>query len=292
VTWVRLWSENRRGEPKPGLAPAPAGTDPFKDMGLQFAVESLLWMFRTREPRRPQQLALAPQLRNWFEASSLLVCRPGPATARRLSASLLGGNNGTNHNHNDLGTFTVVLDGRTLVVDPGAEIYSFRTFSTHRYDSPLLNSFGHPVPRVAGKLQEAGPEWRTRVLAKEFTDDFDRVVFDLRMAYDVPALRRLEREFLFDRRGAGSVTITDRVEFLSPAAFESALITLGQPTIDGSRVRLTDGTSVLNVEVSVEGATLEFVTDKIDQPPYPTRIALRCQGEVKQAVLRTVIRPG
>ncbi len=291
VTWTRLWPDNRRGTPVHTVEPVAAGTDPFAGMMLQITVEPLLWMFRTNDPRRPQRRTLAPGLRTWFEASMLLVCRPGPATKRKLSASLLGGNNGTNHSHNDLGTFTVVLDGRTLVIDPGAEIYSFRTFSTSRYDSMLLNSYGHPVPRVAGRLQEAGSEWRTKVLAKEFTDDVDRVVFDLKPAYDVPALRRLEREFIFDRRGDGSVTITDRVEFSTPSAFESALITLGQVAIEGSKVRLSDGAAVLVAEVSIDGAPLEISTETIDQPPNPKRVALRCGGEVLKAVVKAVLRP-
>src|SRR6185312_2322167 len=196
-----------------------------------------------------------------------------------------------NHNHNDLGTFTVVLDGRTLVLDPGAEVYSFRTFSEQRYESQLLNSYGHPVPRVAGRLQEAGAEWRARVIIREFSPDTDRMVLDLRTAYDVPTLKKLEREFVFDRRGAGSVTIVDRVEFTAPAAFESALVTLGEVTMNGAKIRLTDGAATLEAEVSVDGAKLEIVQDKINQPPHPTRIALRCRGEVSHATMKTVLRP-
>ncbi len=291
VLWARLWPENRRGTVTQPVAPLPAGLDPFADLGIGMIAEPLLWMFRARDPQRPQRAALTPGLRHWFGASSLLIARSGPSTRRRLAATLLGGNNGTNHNHNDLGTFTVVLDGRTLVVDPGAEVYSFRTFSTHRYDSKLLNSYGHPVPRVAGRLQEAGPEFQARVLTKEFTDDTDRVVLDLRFGYDVPILRRLEREFVFDRRGDGSVTVTDRVEFSEPAAFESALITFGEITIDGAHVRLVDGQATVVAEVTAEGAELEFSTDTIDQPPHPKRVALRCRGEVRTATIRTVIRP-
>ncbi len=291
LAWARLWLDNRQGTVDHATVPAPAGTDPFAGMALQSATEPLLWMFRTHDPRHPRQPALAPALRNWFENSALLVCRAGPATTRRFSATLLGGHNGVNHNHNDLGTFTVVLDGRTLVLDPGAEVYSFRTFSAQRYESQLLNSYGHPVPRVAGRLQEAGPEWRARVLVKEFSPDTDRMVLDLRTAYDVPSLRKLEREFLFDRRGAGSLTITDRVEFAEPAAFESALITPGKVAIDGARIRLTDGPAVLEAEVTVDGAALEISTDTINQPPHPTRLALRCRGDVRSATVRTVLRP-
>jgi len=289
LNWIRLWLDNRVGTVDQPTVPA--AVDPFAGMFLQFADEPLLWMFRTRAPRQPQVLALPPELRTWFENSALLICRPGPATTRRLSASLIGGHNGVNHNHNDLGTFTVVLDGRSVVLDPGAEVYSFRTFSEQRYESPLLNSYGHPVPRVAGHLQSAGAEWRARVVTKEFTPDTDRMVLDLHGAYDVPGLKKLEREFIFDRRGAGSVTVIDRVEFAAPAAFETALITLGQVAVEGTRVRLTDGPATLVAEVSCEGSTLEISTDKIDQTPHPTRVALRCVGEVKSATIRTVLKP-
>jgi len=289
LNWIRLWLDNRVGTVDQPTVPT--ALDPFAGMYLQFADEPLLWMFRTRAPRQPQTLAQPPELRTWFENAALLICRPGPATTRRLSASLIGGHNGVNHNHNDLGTFTVVLDGRSVVLDPGAEVYSFRTFSEQRYDSPLLNSYGHPVPRVAGRLQSAGAEWRARVVTKEFTPDTDRMVLDLRGAYDIAGLKKLEREFIFDRRGAGSVTVIDRVEFAAPAAFETALVTLGQAAIEGTRVRLTDGPATLVAEVSCEGAAFEISTDKIDQTPHPTRVALRCKGEVKSATIRTVLAP-
>jgi len=45
------------------------------------------------------------------------------------------------------------------------------------------------------------------------------------------------------------------------------------------------------VEMSCDGAPLEIVTDTIDQPPHPTRIALRCRGDVRQATVRVVLRP-
>lgn len=287
--WARLWLDNRLGTPPGPVKPVPADIDPLADIG--FGVDALVWLFRTRAPRQPVQLNAAPALRNWFEQSALLICRSAPATTRRFAATLLGGNNGVNHNHNDLGTFTVVLDGRTLILDPGLETYSYRTFSEKRYESQLLNSYGHPVPRVAGRLQEAGPEWRARVLAKEFTADTDRMVLDLRGAYDVAGLRRLEREFRFDRRGAGSLTITDRVEFVAPADFESALISLGQATIEGNRIRLDDGSAAVIAEVSVEGAELTVSTDTINQPPHPVRVALRCATPVREAVICTVITP-
>ena len=75
----------------------------------------------------------------------------------RLSAAVKGGSNDEFHNHNDVGGFVLAVDGTVpVIVDPGAEYYSGRSFSSRRYESNLNNSFGHSVPRINGELQIAG----------------------------------------------------------------------------------------------------------------------------------------
>ncbi|MCF3651040.1 heparinase II/III family protein [Synoicihabitans lomoniglobus] len=291
LLWARHWLDNRRGAALETSAELPGTPDAFATMRLGSFSEPTLWMFHTHNPNAPRGTRRPLGLRHWFEDSSLLIARPGATTGRRFSGTFLGGNNGVNHNHNDLGTFTVCLDGRALIVDPGMETYSMRTFSEHRYDSQLLNSYGHPVPRVAGRLQEAGAEWQTRVLETEFTDDVDRVVFDLKRAYDVPTLRRLEREFIYDRTGDGSISIVDTVEFSEPADFESVLITFGEVDIQGNRIVLRDSGSAITADVEITGANLAIDTDTINQPPHPQRLALRCDRPVTHAVVRTHLRP-
>ena len=64
-----------------------------------------------------------------------------------------GGHNAEMHNHNDVGSYTVVIGDQPVLADPGTEIYTKRTFTEHRYDSPVLNSYGHPVPVIGGQLQ-------------------------------------------------------------------------------------------------------------------------------------------
>ena len=132
-------------------------------------------------------------LREWWEDEQFLICRPRPGASLRLASTFKGGHNGVNHNHNDLGAFTVMIDDRELLVDPGAEIYTARTFSRHRYEGDLLNSFGHPVPVVAGQLQPPGADEytkgigtdiRARVVATCFSELEDRVTLDLRKAHD------------------------------------------------------------------------------------------------------------
>jgi len=290
--WIRSWLDNRRDSQPDSLAqPAPAHFDPLADIQSRSIDPILLWMFGTRDPRQPLARLAAVALRDFFAPSHFLISRSAPTTRRQFAATFLGGNNGVNHNHNDLGTFTVLLNGQALIYDPGPEVYSMRTFSTRRYESQLLNSYGHPVPRIGGRLQEPGFPHQAPTLLTEFTDDVDRMVLDLRGGYDCPSLRKLEREFIFDRRGDGKLTLTDTVEFSEPTAFESALITAAQITESIGTIRLGDAETAITVDYSAAGQGLTLSRDTLNQPPHPTRLAFALSSAVTSASVRFVIRP-
>ena len=145
--------------------------------------------------------------------------------AKRVSFGVKGGTNAELHNHNDLGSWTLYLDGEEVAGDPGGEIYTARTFSKDRYVSPVLNSYGHPVPRVGGELQLVGEESKAEIVRRDFTAGRDIFVLDISSAYPATRGKRgaLVREAVFDR-AAESVAITDRLRIDSPVAFESAVV--------------------------------------------------------------------
>ena len=136
----------------------------------------------------------------------------------------------------------IAVDGVPLVIDPGNEIYSARTFSPRRYESKLLNSYGHSVPKIAGQLQtnmhgkpmENPPENLTPVelikgvlLNHDFSANYCTAKFDISRVYNhISQLKKLERTFVFDRKNNGSFTVTDEAEFSTPTEFEDAVITL------------------------------------------------------------------
>ncbi len=302
MAWARMWLDNRVASQPDELTEAvPADFDPLADMKLQFTDGIFMWMFRTRAPRQPVRRRTSTDLRDFFAPSHFLICRPAPATKRAFSATFLGGNNGVNHNHNDLGTFTVLLDGKSLIYDPGLEVYGMRTFSKQRYESQLLNSYGHPVPRIGGQMQATGPTHQAPTLLTEFTRDTDRMVLDLRGGYDCPTLRKLEREFVYDRRGDGSLTITDKVEFSEPTEFESALITPAKITESTGRLHLADGDTAITVDYTSSSGPLSItqsginepvtLQDKSKTPPQPTRIALSPTAKVTTLTVSFVIKP-
>ncbi len=260
--------------------------------------EGLMYLFPVPAPQKSQQASKPVEVggpRSWFEQAGILICRP-LAGSSRFATAIIGNDNGVNHNHNDVGSYIVVLNGQVLIVDPGGETYTARTFGPHRYESNVLNSFGHAVPLVAGKMQEAGAKAKAVTLKTDFTDAQDTLMFDIRSAYAVEALQKLTRTYVFSRTSAGSLTVTDDVAFSQPQSFETALITLGQWKQTGPRtLRIEEGGTAINVQIDTGGAAFKIVPTEINEHVHtkklPVRLAIALELPVSQATLTVKITP-
>jgi hypothetical protein len=234
-------------------------------------------------------------LRDWFSDAGILICRPASGT-QGLGVALKGGHNAEHHNHNDVGSYVVASAGKTPLVDPGAEVYTARTFSADRYKSGVLNSFGHPVPRVAGKLQKAGREAAARVLKTEFADKTDTFVLDIRSAYDVKELQRLQRTFVFSRDGAGQLTVTDDVQFTKPQEFGTALVTFSKwRQVGEDQLVIGEGAEAVRVKITTDGAKFRLQPEEIHEDLHgkhiPIRIGIDLTEPVTQARVTVSVKP-
>jgi hypothetical protein len=235
-------------------------------------------------------------LHDWFADAGILVCRPSSPGRHALGAALKGGHNAEQHNHNDVGSFVAALGRVTPLVNPGSEVYTARTFSAHRYDSKVLNSFGHPVPRVAGQLQVEGRQAAAKILKTKFTDKADTLVMDISSAYKVKELKRLERTFVFSREAAGRLTVIDKVEFTSPQKFGTALITFSPwKQLAANRLLVGEAPDAVQVEIAVEGGTLkiepEQIQEKLPGGRTATRLGLDLAEPTANATITLTISP-
>ena len=186
-----------------------------------------------------------------------------------------------------------MMDGVEMCGDPGGEVYTRRTFSKDRYVSKMLNSYGHPVPVVGGKLQKGGRKAAAKVLKTEFTDAKDEIVLDYTAAYGVPALKSLVRTMSFDRKNC-SVAITDAVAFTEPTAFEVPVITYREWTANEDFTQFTfskSPTTHRKMKMSVKAsAPVAFTKELIDNPgkPSPQRLAFAFKEPVTEATFTTV----
>jgi len=235
-----------------------------------------------------------PALRDWFADAGILVGRPAAGSKCAMGVALKGGHNAEHHNHNDVGSYVVVVENTPVLLDPGAEVYTARTFGSHRYESNLLNSFGHAVPVVAGQLQRTGREARAKVLRTDFTDAADTLVLDIRAAYAVPDLKTLERTFVYSREGAGSLTVADRVEFAKPQAFATALVTKGSwKQFDAKSLQVTDKGRAVRVEIDAGENEFTVAAEEIREETSirPVRIGINLVKPVTAATITVKITP-
>ena len=222
---------------------------------------------------------------SFFDAAGILICRSKDEAGNTFGASIKGGNNAEAHNHNDVGSYVIVANKKPLICDPGSEVYTSRTFSSERYTSNIINSYGHDVPVVAGKLQRQG-EIATGVISETtFSNEKDSILIDMTSCYDVPELLSLTRRFTFDR-AAHKVIVTDNVIFNSPQTFEDTIITNSQYKIDSNAsILFHDEKSAIVASISVTGADWSLGTEVIKNPKRvsPTRIGIKLDKPVTKA---------
>lgn len=254
----------------------------------------LLRLSNSASQRPAVEKTSANALRDWFDDAGILISRP--TSAKGLGVALKGGHNAEHHNHNDVGSYVVALAGKTPLVDPGSEVYTARTFSAERYTSGVLNSFGHPVPRVAGQLQTTGRKAAARVLSTEFSDAADTLALDLRAAYDVKELQTLERTFIFSREGAGRLTVTDSVRFAKPKTFGTALVTFSKwRKVGADQLVIGEGVEAVRVKIATDGPAFRLQAEEIHEDlsgnRIPTRIGIDLAEPVTAARVTVTIEP-
>jgi len=278
------------------------GVDSARDPRMVHATSSLAQAMMYSFPNAATQAAASKPAadslatRTFFKHAGVLICRPGKHATCRMGVALKGGHNAEHHNHNDVGSYVVVVGGRAVLLDPGAEVYTARTFSSKRYESNMLNSFGHPVPKVAGRGQRTGRKAAGRVVETKFTDEADTFALDLAAAYGLADVKTLRRTFVYSRAEKGSLTVTDEVAFARPQTFETALITLGtwRKNADGS-LTVRDGDQAVRVEIDAGKNAFEIHAEQIKEDvrtkSLPTRIGIRLSGPVTTAAIRVRITP-
>ena len=71
-----------------------------------------------------------------------------------------GGHNNESHNHNDIGTFILYVDGVPMFVDAGVGTYTKDTFNSKRYKIWSMCSDWHNLPVINGVTQKNGGQFR------------------------------------------------------------------------------------------------------------------------------------
>ena len=205
----------------------------------------------------------APELpqRVWLPSAQVMVARQ-EASGHGLTVAAKAGSNGEPHNHLDVGSFIVALDGVPFIVDAGRPTYTAQTFGPQRYELWMMQSQWHNTPDIDGLGQSAGPGFRAADV--QFDEATTTLSFDLAGAYDLPAgLRGLtwRRRISLDRQ---TVVIDDSWNLPCPSAWHLLVAGTVTATADDVRVTTLDGKHIgLHPEPAVP---VRVETKALDDP--------------------------
>lgn len=178
-----------------------------------------------------------------------------------------GGNNGESHNHNDVGSCIIHLNGEPVFVDAGVGTYTAQTFSADRYKIWSMQSNYHNLPVINGQGQLPGAKYTAR--NAEFVSNANTTLFSVDIAEAYPAeaaVKEWKRTYRLDRKK--SLTITDQfvlqknngktqIRFLTPLQCD-----LSRP----GTVTLSNGEITLRMAYDARLLTPSIERQEIDDP--------------------------
>lgn len=143
-----------------------------------------------------------------------------------------GGHNGENHNHNDVGSWFLYVDGQPVVIDVGNMLYTAQTFRADtRYTLFNTRSRNHNLPLIGDTEQAAGALYA----AREMHMEADAVSVDIAGAYPPEAgVRTLRRCVCLPQQG---LLVHDVIDLTHEQPVTWVFMLRHKPEVSASQVR-------------------------------------------------------
>ena len=192
-----------------------------------FASESFLAPYLLMSPHRvdsKEKISPSFSSDNSLPYSQLAIFKDSVSP---LILTIKTGNNAEEHNHNDVGSYTLFYKDKSgvypLVGDLGVEEYLGVHFSKDsRYTFEGAGSHGHPLPIVDGSLQFTGREAFGTIIPDETDIGKGLLTIDLTRCYELPGLKSVKRRVVFKE---GTMVIRDSFNATYPVSFATVLPT-------------------------------------------------------------------
>jgi hypothetical protein len=119
----------------------------------------------------------------WFRDIQVMTAREQQSSCEGFYIAAKGGHNAESHNHNDVGSFIVYYNADPVIVDPGVERYSGKTFSKERYNLWTMQSSFHNLPTINGCQQIEGRIYKATNVMYHYDDQEAAITVNIEKAY-------------------------------------------------------------------------------------------------------------
>ncbi len=192
-----------------------------------------------------------------------------------------GGHNGESHNHNDVGSIGIYLDGKPLFIDIGIGTYTRFTFSDERYTLFPIRSYDHTLAVIGGKGQHEGKEYKSDFY--NIDAENNTVSVGIKSAYEN---REIIRDYVRTASlNNGIITLNDRISlfqnedilfnfylFNKPEKISDSITDVGMNSVIECNLKLD--TKIEEIAFSDTSFIQDWKTDKIYRlsfsAPYKT----------------------
>lgn len=202
---VHRWAERVHDDDAARHALAMRASEPVVDRSLLRALHAVAF-----DDGAPAMPPLAPF--TWLDSVQIMVVRETGGSAKGLTLTAKGGHNAEHHNHLDVGSVTVAVDGVPLLVDAGQPTYTAQTFGPDRYSIRAMQSAWHSVPAPWALNQGIGREFAADVVQPP-TAERPEMAMQLEKAYDLPDTAAWRRTAALRPTGGNGkpagITVTD-----------------------------------------------------------------------------------
>ncbi|MGN0779293.1 MAG: heparinase II/III family protein [Aristaeellaceae bacterium] len=176
-----------------------------------------------------------------------------------------GGHNGESHNHNDVGSFMLYVDGDPVMIDAGNMVYTAKTFSPERYTLWHIRSDHHNVPIIGGCEQLAGEAY-TATACQQLDNGME---LGMARAYD-PKAGVVKAKRLFSV-AMDMLTLEDTIDTDEPQPVTWVFMLREKPDIEPGKIHM--GKVSMDVDEDMTPAVEEIpITDARMANSYPGRL--------------------
>ncbi|MBS13053.1 MAG: heparinase [Gemmatimonadetes bacterium] len=211
--------------------------------------------------------ASQPYLRDaWLPDIQVMGARSTAGSPEGWYVAAKGGHNNESHNHNDVGSFIVYIDGYPALIDVGVERYRRQTFSGDRYKIWTMQSAYHNLPTVNGVMQKNGRKYRAEDVRYEEQEGYVQLSQNIAGAYPEEAgIEEWNRTIRLDRTNGVSLTDDYKLERADNLSF--SFMTPYPSLVEGGRVSVSgipkDEENTVTFAIGFDEAQLAATVEEI-----------------------------